>query len=79
MDVNLISKDMELNFSNKNEDEDELLENVKTVVNTAASALEAGKGTEFDEIEEEPKGLKFEEEKDFQMKKVVQPQLQNGK
>jgi hypothetical protein len=24
MDVNLISKDMELNFSNKNEDEDEL-------------------------------------------------------
>ena len=24
MDVNLLSKDMELNFSNKNEDEDEL-------------------------------------------------------
>jgi hypothetical protein len=24
MDVNLINKDMELNFSNKNEDEDEL-------------------------------------------------------
>lgn len=28
MDVNLLSKDMELNFSNKNEDEDEL-ENMK--------------------------------------------------
>lgn len=28
MDVNLLSKDMELNFSNKNEDEDEL-ENLK--------------------------------------------------
>jgi hypothetical protein len=28
MDVNLLSKDMELNFSNKNEDEDEL-ENFK--------------------------------------------------
>jgi hypothetical protein len=24
MDVNLVSKDMELNFSNKNDDEDEL-------------------------------------------------------
>ena len=61
MDVNLVSKDMELNFSNKNEEDDDEL------------GMQSDKDTSKQEIEqmdyEKPEKFKFEEEKDFQMKK----------
>ena len=62
-DVNLTSKDMELNFSNKNEDEDEL-DSKPEITNFSKNDME-------EDIDEPDKGqqIKFEEEKDFTMAK----------
>ena len=66
MDVNLVSKDMELNFSSKNEDEDEL--DTKMQVSDKES-IKQELMDEGNEDEKEEKLQYDEEQKDFQIKK----------
>lgn len=64
LDVNLLSKDMELNFSNKNEDDDDLEMKLQT--------LQDKDGQELDTIQDEEKHEKLglgEEQKDFKIGK----------
>ena len=63
MDVDLVSKDMELNFSNKNEDDDEL-----EIKREASGQSEMSKIDNEDDYDKGGEKLKFEEEKNFQIK-----------
>ena len=58
MDVNLLSKDMELNFSNKNEDEDELdMKPNGTLEDRDESAADDDKAEKLGTIGEEQKTM----------------------
>jgi hypothetical protein len=62
LDVNLLSKDMELNFSNKNEDDDELEMKFNTINDKDSH--------ELDTIQDEERHEKLvEEQKDFKINK----------